>query len=64
LIELAIGGSGVLGGVTTGGVVVIGADSSDELQLRRNTESIMVTICLKCGFIICLNLNLEVVLNK
>ncbi|BDU24396.1 hypothetical protein FLGSB24_11400 [Flavobacterium sp. GSB-24] len=64
MIELAIGGSGVLGGVTTGGVVVIGADSSDELQLIRNTESIMVTICLKYGFIICLNLNLEVVLNK
>lgn len=48
-------GGFVVGGFATGGVVVIGDEGSSELQLKRNPESITITICLKSGFIIFLN---------
>jgi len=50
----------VIEGFTTGrfttGILVIGVELfSSAAQLKRNAENITITICLKYGFIICLN---------
>ncbi|MNY80326.1 hypothetical protein D3C86_2213190 [compost metagenome] len=55
-LEIGVVGICVVGGGVTGpGETGVPEEDSSGLQLNKNAERITVTICLNCGFIICLN---------